>query len=208
MASGEELSPTRVALIQQGRRLEYFGIGWTTLEALIGLWSGLIAGSIALVGFGADSLIEIASAMIILWRLADRSLHKEREQIALKMVGCSFLLLAIYIGSEAIRDLVRREPPGTSLIGIVFSLACLVVMPWLARAKRRLARKLSSRAMHADSRQSDICAYLAAILLLGLALNAILGWWWADPVAALIMVPIIVKEGVEAFRGEACGCHG
>ena len=198
---------TRAALVQQGRRIEYLSLGWTALEALVGVWVGLLAGSVALVGFGADSLIEIASSAVLIWRLHDHPLSEHRERVALKLVGIGFLLLAVYVGCEAARDLLLREPPKASIIGIVFSSLCAVVMPLLARAKRRVAAELSSRALQADSRQSDICAYLAVILLLGLLLNALLGWWWADPVAALIMVPLIAMEGAKALRGEACGCH-
>jgi divalent metal cation (Fe/Co/Zn/Cd) transporter len=136
---------------------------------------------------------------------------EERERIALKLVGVSFLLLAAYVTFDALKSLVRREPPEASYIGIAIAALSLVVMSLLARAKRRVAAGLNSRALHADSRQTDICAYLSAILLGGLLLNAIVGWWWADPVASLVMVPIIAKEGVEALRGETCcdegACH-
>jgi divalent metal cation (Fe/Co/Zn/Cd) transporter len=122
-------------------------------------------------------------------------------------VGVSFLLLAVYVGWEAGESLVKHQPPSVSYFGIVFSILCLIVMPLLARAKRRIAVRLKSGAMKADSRQSSLCGYLAAILLCGLALNALFGWWWADPVAALVMLPIIIKEGIEGLRGESCDCH-
>lgn len=192
--------------IRAGRRIEYISLAWTSLEALGGIIAGVMAGSIALIGFGADSVIEVASSAILLWRL-NHEFGEKRERTALRLVGIGFLLLAVYVGAEAIESLVKHQPPGISYFGIVFSVLCLIVMPLLARAKRRVAARLNSRAMQADSRQSSICAYLAAILLCGLALNALLGWWWADPVAALVMLPIIIKEGVEALRGEACGCH-
>lgn len=197
--------------IRRGRVLEYLTITWNLLEGIVSVGAGLIAGSIALVGFGVDSFIESISGTALLWRLhLDHPERRERaEQTALKVVGISFLLLAAYVAFDAIKSLIQREPPEASYIGIAIAALSLVVMPYLARAKRRVAAVIQSRAMQADSRQTDICAYLSAILLGGLLLNAIFGWWWADPVAALIMVPIIGKEGIEALRGEKCedGCH-
>lgn len=164
-----------------------------------------MAGSIALVGFGADSVIEVSSGAIFLWRLAA---GEQRERLALRLVGISFLALAAYVAFDAGKSLIYFEPPDVTYIGIAIAALSLVVMPVLARAKRKVAAKLNSPAMHADSRQTDICAYLSAILLGGLILNALFDWWWADPVAALIMVPIIAKEGIEALRGESCDdCH-
>jgi divalent metal cation (Fe/Co/Zn/Cd) transporter len=203
----------RAASVRRGRLLEYLTIGWNSLEALVSIAAGLLAGSIALVGFGLDSLIEVSSGAALLWRLhMDAPERRERaEQIALKLVGVSFLLLAAYVAFDSVKSLVKREAPETSYVGIAIAALSLVVMPLLARAKRRVAAEISSRALHADSRQTDICTYLSAILLAGLALNALFGWWWADPAAALVMIPIIVKEGVEALRGETCcgetGCH-
>ncbi|HWW77331.1 MAG TPA: cation transporter [Pyrinomonadaceae bacterium] len=200
----------RAASVRRGRWLEYLTIGWNSLEAIISIAAGLIAGSIALVGFGLDSLIEVSSGAALLWRLhLDAPEQRERaEQIALKLVGVSFLLLAGYVAFDSVKALVRREAPESSYVGIAIAALSLAVMPLLARAKRRVAAAISSRALHADSRQTDICTYLSAILLAGLILNALFGWWWADPVAALVMVPIIVKEGVEALRGETCDdCH-
>jgi len=193
-----------VAHTRAGRRIEYLSIAWTSLEAIAGLVAGLAAGSMALIGFGADSVIEIASSAILLWRLSDHAPGEPRELTALQLVGVSFLALAAYVAFESIRALLRHEAPQVSYFGIGFSVACLLVMPLLARAKRRVASRLQSGALEADSRQSSICAYLAGILLGGLALNALLGWWWADPLAALIMVPIMLKEGVSAIRGETC----
>ena len=201
-------SATREAQTRAGRRIEYLSVAWTSLEALAGITAGVVAGSIALIGFGADSVIEVASSAVLLWRLSDHELGEQREHIALKLVGISFLLLAVYVAYESIESLVTHQPPRVSYFGIVFSALCLVVMPLLARAKRRVASRLNSAALQADSRQSSICAYLAAILLGGLAFNALLGWWWADPLAALVMLPIIAKEGFEALRGEPCGCNG
>jgi len=128
----------------------------------------------------------------------------------LRLVGISFLVLAAYVGFDAVKSLIYREPPQESRVGIALAALSLFVMPWLARAKRKVAAKVNSRALEADSRQSDLCALLSAILLGGLVLNAVFGWWWADPVAAVVMTPIIAKEGVEALRGETCcddACH-
>ena len=191
--------------VRRGRNLEYLTIGWNSLEAVAAISAGLLAGSIALVGFGFDSVIESLSGAIVLWRLFS---GEHREQLALRLVGLSFLILAVYVGFDAVKSLILREPPKASYLGIAIAALSLIVMPILARAKRDVARKLNSRAMLADSKQTDICAYLSAILLGGLALNALLGWWWADPVAALIMIPIIVKEGIEGLRGEHCCSEG
>ena len=192
--------------IHAGRRIEYISIAWTSFEALAAVAAGVLAGSIALIGFGADSVIEVGSSAILLWRL-NHEFGEQRERTALRLVGVSFLLLAVYVGWESIESLVKHQPPSVSYFGIVFSILCLIVMPLLARAKRRIAVRLNSGAMKADSKQSSLCGYLAAILLCGLALNALFGWWWADPVAALVMLPIIIKEGVEGLRGETCNCH-
>ena len=199
----------RDALVRRGRLLEYLTIGWNSLEGLIAVAAGLAAGSIALVGFGFDSVIEVTSGAALLWRLhMDAPERRERaEKVALKLVGWSFLLLAAYVAFDAVKALVWREPPEASYVGIALAALSVVVMPLVARAKRKVAAGLNSRALQADSRQTDICAYLSAILLGGLLLNALLGWWWADPAAALVMVPIIAKEGVEALRGETC-CEG
>lgn len=203
----------RAASVRRGRLLEYLTIAWNSLEAIISIAAGLFAGSIALVGFGLDSLIEVSSGAALLWRLhMDAPERRERaEQIALKLVGVSFLLLAAYVVFDSVKSLLKREAPESSYVGIAIAALSLVAMPLLARAKRRVAAEINSRALEADSRQTDICMYLSAILLGGLILNALFGWWWADPAAALVMVPIIVKEGVEALRGETCcgegSCH-
>ncbi|MBF0481897.1 MAG: cation transporter [Desulfovibrionaceae bacterium] len=190
------------------RKLEYLTIGWSLVEAGVALGAGIVAGSIALVGFGADTLIEILSSLILLWRLASVHPDERRERIALQLVGVCFLLLAAYVGYEAVSSLALKKPPEASFAGMALAVLALIVMPLLARAKRRAAGRLHSAALSADSRQSSLCAYLSAILLGGLVLNAAFGWWWADPVAALVMLPIIVKEGLEALRGEVCAdCH-
>lgn len=205
-----EKSRRRASAVQRGRGLEYFTIFWNLLEGAVSVTAGLLAGSIALVGFGFDSFIESASGGALLWRLQlDRPERREQaEKFALKLVGVSFLLLAAYVTFDATKSLIRREPPEATYLGIGIAALSLVVMPLLARAKRRIAKEIHSHAMEADARQTDICTYLSAILLGGLLLNALFGWWWADPVAALIMIPIVVKEGIAALRGELCGdCH-
>ena len=203
----------RTDLIKRGRYLEYFTIGYNSLEGLIALGAGILAGSIALVGFGFDSLIEVTSGVVLLWRLhADvNEARRERvEAISLRLVGVCFIALALYLIHHSVESLWRGEAPGQSRIGIILAAVSLIVMPLLVRAKRRVARAINSGALMADSKQTELCTYLSAILLGGLLLNAVLGWWWADPVAALIMVPIIAKEGIEALRGETCcddACH-
>jgi divalent metal cation (Fe/Co/Zn/Cd) transporter len=193
--------------LRAGRRLEYFTLGWNLTEAAVAIGAGSFAGSIALIGFGVDSLIESLSGAILLWRLQSSKSDEIRERLAYRLVGISFFLLALYVGLEAGKSLLRREEPETSVVGIALSIVSLIVMPLLARAKRRVAAKLNSRALHADSRQTDICAYLSAILLGGLLLNALFGWWWADPIAALCMLPVIFREGLEAMRDRpSCRC--
>ena len=201
---------TRAATIHRGLSLEYFTVVWNLLEAMVALVSGAVAGSIALMGFGLDSLIEVSSGGILLWRLLADHDEERRERVersALKLVGVSLLLLAAYVAGDSVVSLVGRKAPERSLPGIALATASLIAMPLLARAKRRVAWALGSAALQADSRQTDICAYLSAVLLLGLLLNATFGWWWADPVAGLVMVPLIGYEGREALRGKTCCQH-
>jgi divalent metal cation (Fe/Co/Zn/Cd) transporter len=201
-------SAPHAASLRRGRRLEYLTIAWNSLEAIAAIGAGLFAGSVALVGFGFDSIVETFSGAILLWRLRDGERGERRERPALRLVGFSFLLLAAYVAFDAVKSLVMREPPEASYIGIGIAALSLVVMPLLAGAKRRVAASLNSRALKADSRQTELCAYLSAILLGGLLLNALFGWWWADPLAALVMSPIIAREGAQALRGETCDdCH-
>jgi divalent metal cation (Fe/Co/Zn/Cd) transporter len=190
--------------LRAGRQLEYFTLGWNLTEAAVAVGAGVFAGSIALIGFGIDSLIESLSGGILLWRLHATDTTEKRERLALRLVGVSFFVLAFYVAFEAGKSLLRREQPDISVVGIVLSIVSLIAMPLLARAKRRVAARLESRALYADSRQTDICAYLSAILLAGLLFNALLGWWWADPVAALCMLPLIFREGIEAVQARSC----
>jgi len=199
--------------VRRGRYIEYFTIGYNSLEGLIAIGAGLIAGSIALVGFGFDSLIEVTSGAILVWRLhadVDEARRERVEAISVRLVGVCFLLLAVYVSYDSAKSLIKHEASQESIVGIVLAAVSVVVMPLLVRAKRKVARGINSGALMADSKQTELCTYLSAILLVGLLLNASLGWWWADPVAALIMVPIIVKEGIEGLRGETCcddECH-
>ena len=200
----------RPAAVLRGRRLEYFTIVWNMLEGLIAVASGIIAGSISLVGFGIDSFIEVTSGSVLLWRMSvdsDVRRRETNERRALRIVGACFLVLAAYIAYDSIFDLRSKRAPEHSVPGIVLACVSLVVMPILSRAKRRVGLALDSAAMHADAKQTEFCTYLSAILLVGLLLNAFFGLWWADPLAALIMVPIIAKEGIDGVRAKACsGC--
>jgi divalent metal cation (Fe/Co/Zn/Cd) transporter len=202
-----ELALGRDAMVQRGRRLEYFTIGWNCLEGIVAVLAGVFAGSISLVGFGVDSFIEVTSGAALLWRLSlDAETHeRERmEKLTLRIVGVCFLALAVYVGYEAVSSLVGKRAPEHSLPGIILACVSLVVMPLLSRAKRRVAMQLKSAALNADAKQTEFCTYLSAILLGGLLLNAALNLWWADPVAALIMVPIIAREGIDGLRGDTC----
>jgi divalent metal cation (Fe/Co/Zn/Cd) transporter len=197
----------RPVAVQRGRRLEYFTVVWNTVEGLVAVVAGMIAGSISLVGFGIDSFIEVTSGSVLLWRMSvDSDVHrrKQNEKRALRIVGVCFLLLAAYIAYDSIVDLRSKRAPEHSIAGIILACVSLVVMPILSRAKRKVGGALGSAAMHADAKQTEFCTYLSAILLAGLLLNAFFGLWWADSVAALIMVPIIAKEGIEGVRGKAC----
>lgn len=199
------MTADRQALLRRGRALELFTVVWNSAEGLVSVALGLLAGSIALVGFGADSFIETASGLVLLWRLQtrrDAEAAERAEVTALRLVGASLLLLAAYVTYDAALTLIRRHPPDVSIAGIAVAMISLAVMPLLARGKRRIAAALNSPALRADALQTLICMYLSAILLAGLTLNALLGWWWADPIAALAMVPFIAREGREAWRGE------
>ncbi len=194
-------------MVARGKRLEYFTLAWNSFEAAVALISGVLAGSIALMGFGLDSVIEMASAGILLWRFradGDPERRERAERTGHRLVGICFLLLAAYVAVESVRALWMKAQPERSLPGILIAIAAVAVMPLLGRAKRRVAAQLGSHALDADSRQADFCAYLSAILLAGLLVHAVLGWWWADPAAALVMVPIIAHEGMRGVRGQAC----
>ena len=195
----------RAAHVRRGLWLNYATIGYNSLEGLIAIGAGVVAGSVALVGFGVDSVIEVSSGIAAQWRLRadlDPVRRGTVERTTLRIIGASFIALAAYVLYDAAMTLWRREAPDESRVGIAVAALSVVVMPLLARAKRKVATGLGSRALHADATQTSLCMYLSAILLGGLALNALVGWWWADPVAALCMVPIIAREGVEGLKGE------
>ncbi len=191
----------------RGKRLEYFTIAWNSLEGLVAVAAGILAGSISLVGFGIDSCVEVASGGALLWRMAvdKEEIQRERnERLALRIVGACFLALSVYIAYESITDLVAHRAPEHSFPGIILACVSLIVMPLLSCAKRRVGDKLRSAAMHADARQTEFCTYLSAILLAGLLLNSLLGFWWADPAAALAMTPIILLEGIRGLQAKVC----
>jgi divalent metal cation (Fe/Co/Zn/Cd) transporter len=203
-----EAIATRTALVRKGLWLNYLTIGYNTIEAVVSLIAGLVAGSVALVGFGVDSVIEVTASAAAQWRLrADLDVgRRERvEQVTVRIIGATFLALAVYVTYESIQTLLGREKPEGSTVGVVLLCASVIVMPLLARAKRRIAMALSSSALAADATQTSLCAYLSLIALAGVGVNTLLGWWWADPIAALGMVPIIAKEG---FEGIARGIRG
>ena len=197
----------RTPMARRGCRLEYFTIAWNTAEGVVAVVAGWLAGSIALVGFGVDSFIEVTSGAALLWRMAvdaDVQRRERSEKRALRIVGLCFVGLAAYITYESLSNLVRKHAPEHSIPGVALACISLVVMPLLSRAKMKIGEALNSIAMNADAKQNEFCAYLSAILLCGLLLNALFGLWWADPVAALVMVPIIANEGIQGLRGEAC----
>jgi divalent metal cation (Fe/Co/Zn/Cd) transporter len=194
--------------LSRARLLEYLTVGWNAVEAAVAITAGSLAGSTSLVGFGLDSIIESLSGGVLLWRLRDGDIGEERERRAQKLVGLSFFVLAAYVAYESAESLIQREPAAVSPVGIALAVASIIVMPILARKKRAVSRELGSMAMESDSRQTDLCAYLSVVLLAGLGLNALFGWWWADPAAALGMVVIMISEGIRALRGEECdACH-
>ncbi len=189
-------------LIRRARLLAWIGLGWHGIEASVAIAAGVIAGSVALVGFGADSVIELAAGLVVLWRLASTRAITERR--AQQMIAVSFYLLSAYVAVEAILSLAAGDRPAVSWVGIGLAALTLATMPALARAKARVADGLESSATKSESRQTMLCAYLSAGLLVGLSLNALLGWWWADPVTALGIAAVAIKEGRNAWRGEAC----
>jgi cation diffusion facilitator family transporter len=198
----------RRALHRRALRLEYFTVGWNLIEGVVAIGAGLLAGSVALIGFGVDSSIEVISALGLLWRLRkagpDATVAEERgaERRALYVVAATFFLLAAYIAYEAEMALLGREEPDRSAVGLVLSVLSLAIMPVLAYGKQRTGRELGSRALVADSVETWVCSYLSLALLAGVGLHELFGWWWADPVGALAMLPVIVWQGWETL-GEA-----
>jgi len=204
-------SPTasqRQARVRRARLLAWFTVAWNSVEGVVGIASGIAAGSIALVGFGVDSYVEVLSGAVVLWRLAKerhgRELSEAAEHRALRIIAGTFFALAAGVAVESVRKLATGEHPSASSAGIALTVVSLVVMPMLARAKRKVGRQLGSHALQADATETVLCVWLSAIVLVGLLLNAAFGWWWADPVAALGIVYVAAKEGREAWNGDAC----
>jgi divalent metal cation (Fe/Co/Zn/Cd) transporter len=198
-------APDRDRLVARARALAWFGIAWHVGEAAIAVIAGLAAGSVALIGFGTDSLIETAAGLIVVWRFAAARLDSESAELhAQRLIAASFVLLAVYVGIEATRSLINADHPDASWVGMGLAAVTLIAMPLLARAKSQVGNELHSSATVSESRQTMICAYLSAGLLLGLGANAILGWWWADPMTALGIAGVAVYEARESWRGNAC----
>ncbi|MEZ5171476.1 MAG: cation transporter [Acidimicrobiia bacterium] len=193
----ERIRHRRYALV-----LAWATIGWNSIEAIVAIAGGRAAGSIALVGFGLNSVVEVGSAVVVIWQFTGGD--REREERALRLIALSFFVFATYVIGRALWDLTSNTEPAESAVGIVLAAASLVVMPLLAMTKRRLGRRMGSRTVVADSSQTLLCAYLSAVLLVGLLANATLGWWWADPLAALVIAGLAIREGREAWRGETC----
>jgi divalent metal cation (Fe/Co/Zn/Cd) transporter len=198
----------RDQLVRRAKLLARFGLAWHSIEAAVAISAGIIAGSIALIGFGADSLIEMVAGTILLWRFAGaRAASAEAEHPAHRLIAITFWLIALYVAVEAIRSLAGGHHPEVSYVGIVLSIVTLVTMPPLAAAKARVGAQLHSSAVTSEGRQTALCAYLSAALLVGLGANAWLGWWWADPVAALVIAGVAANEGRETWRGGECCEH-
>jgi divalent metal cation (Fe/Co/Zn/Cd) transporter len=195
----------REKLVRRAKLLAWVGVGWHGIEAAIAVGAGIAAGSIALIGFGADSLIESVAGIILLWRFAaSRASSEDAERRAQKLIALSFYLLAGYVGIESLRSLLTGDKPDASWAGIGLAVVTLLSMPPLAVAKARIGEKLGSSATKSEGQQNMLCAYLSATLLLGLGANALFGLWWADPLTALVVAGVAVKEGHESWRGESC----
>ncbi|RYV52093.1 cation diffusion facilitator family transporter [Pengzhenrongella frigida] len=195
----------RARLGRRAQLLAGVSVTYNVLEAIVAITAGLVAGSVALVGFGLDSVVEVSSGLIVLWQFR-HPLPESRERRALRLMAWSFFALAAYVTAESVRALLGATVPEPSTVGIALAAASLLVMPFLSWAQRRTGRSLGSGAVVADSTQTLLCTYLSGVLLVGLVLNATLGWSWADPVAGLIIAGVAVREGLEAWRGESCGC--
>ncbi len=206
------MQPTmsRELLLRRGLRLEYFTVGWNIVEGIVAVGAAVVAGSVALLGFGIDSFVESASGGVLIWRLVAERSAKDHEAVermerrAQKLVAASLIGLAGWVALDAVVALAGQERPDPSVAGIMITGVSLGVMPWLARAKRRTAIALGSRALQADAFQTTACWWLSLIVLVGVGLNVMLGWWWADPLAALCMTFFLVREAKEAWRGEDC----
>lgn len=193
----------RARLGRRAQLLAGASVSYNVLEAVVGIAAGLVAGSVALVGFGLDSIVEVSSGLVILWQFRHR-LPESRERLALRLIAVSFFALAVYVAVQSLRALFGAGEPDASPVGIGLAVASLAVMPFLSWAQRRTGRALGSGSVVADSKQTLLCTFLSAVLLAGLVLNATLGWAWADPLAGLVIAAVAVKEGREAWRGDAC----
>jgi divalent metal cation (Fe/Co/Zn/Cd) transporter len=195
----------RAVLGRRAQLLAGASVAYNAVEAVVSIAAGAAASSIALVGFGLDSVVEMSSGLIILWQFRHR-MPETRERTALRLIAWSFFALAGYVAFESVRTLVTREAPEHSTVGIAIAALSLAIMPTLSWAQRRTGRQLGSSTVVADSKQTLLCTYLSAVLLAGLLLNSTLGWWWADPLVGLVVAGLAVHEGREAWKGEACGC--
>lgn len=193
----------RAVLARRIRLLVTATISYNVIEAMVAITAGTIASSTALIGFGLDSVIEVSSAAAVAWQFTGHDPAK-REKVTLRIIAVSFFSLAAYVSVGSVRGLVRAEAAEHSTVGLVLAALSLVVMPVLSAAQRRAGRELGSASAVADSKQTLLCTYLSAVLLVGLGLNSLLGWWWADPIAALVIAAVAVKEGRDAWRGDAC----
>jgi divalent metal cation (Fe/Co/Zn/Cd) transporter len=190
---------------KRARALSWLSLVWMGAEGAVAITAGLLAGSIALIGFGIDSAIEGVASLVIVWRFTGhRLLSRVAEERAQRLVAVQFFLLAPLVAFEAVRHLTTGHEPGTSVVGMVLTATSLIGMPFLGIAKQRLAETLGSSATHGEGAQNLLCAYLAGAVFIGLAGNAALGWWWLDPIAALLIACVAVREGVETWRGEGC----
>jgi divalent metal cation (Fe/Co/Zn/Cd) transporter len=206
-ASASGATTGRDRLVRRARLLAWLGLGWHVAEAAVAIVAGVIASSVALVGFGADSLVEAAAGVVVIWLMTNaRSASQAAERRAQQLIAASFALLAVYISVEAIRDLAAGLHPDPSWVGVGLAIVTLAAMPPLARAKRRVGEQLGSSATASESRQTMLCAYLSAALLVGLLANAVVGWSWADPVVALVIAAVAGREARDAWRGDSCGC--
>ena len=193
----------RARLGRRAQLLAGASVSYNLVEGVIAVTAGLVAGSVALIGFGLDSAVEVSSGLIILWQFR-HCMPESREQQALRLIAVSFFALAAYVTFESVRALVTQAQPEAAPVGIALAVASLIVMPYVARAQRRTGQALHSNSVVADSNQTLLCTYMSVVLLVGLAMNAALGWWWADPLAGLAIAGIALKEGREAWRGEGC----
>ena len=213
--TGSEVTPAgpgsdRLEGLRRGIALEYVSLAYNVLESVVGLAAGVVAGSVALIGFGLDSVVESSTAAILIWRFRTetkgRRSSEDAERKAVRLVAIAFFALAAYVGARAVLDLAAQSRPDDSPVGIALAIASLIVMPVLVARKRKLAVEIDSRSLQADSTQTLLCTYMSAFLLVGLAANTLFDWWWADPVAGLAIATLAVREGLELWRDEDFCC--